>query len=173
MKYFSSLREAFNNYIDRRGWVGGQVNVYAHKIKHHCLFTSFVYKGCGWVVRNVQKSTRWLLSALQLKCLRICQVSKYYIWGNILSCMLKSSKVQALKQHFTILFQFQILKGSRILVLYFEFVYRISLKNDNQFWIGFPLFKKSNTFEVCNFVSLHFLINILEQKVYLKGGAPL
>ena len=45
LRYFASLQGAFNNYIDRRGWVGGQVNVYAHKIKDHCLFTSFVYKG--------------------------------------------------------------------------------------------------------------------------------
>ena len=29
------------------GWVGGQLNVYAHKVKDHFLFTWIVYE--GWV----------------------------------------------------------------------------------------------------------------------------
>ena len=39
------VKGAFNNYVDKRGWVGGQLNVYAHKVKDFFLFTSFVYKG--------------------------------------------------------------------------------------------------------------------------------
>ena len=44
---FSRPLMAFNNYVDKRGWVGGQVNVYACKVKGQCLLTSFVYE--GWV----------------------------------------------------------------------------------------------------------------------------
>ena len=36
---------AFNNYVDRKGWVGGQSNVYAYNIDDLFLFTSIVYKG--------------------------------------------------------------------------------------------------------------------------------
>ena len=49
------LKGAFNNYIDRRGWVGGQLNVYAHKVKD--LFYSLYWSTRGgWVVKIVQKS---------------------------------------------------------------------------------------------------------------------
>ena len=37
----------FKYYVDRRGWVGGQANVYAYKANDLFLFTLFVYK--GWV----------------------------------------------------------------------------------------------------------------------------
>ena len=36
---------AFNNYVDRKGWVGGQSNVYAYKKNDLFLFTSFDYEG--------------------------------------------------------------------------------------------------------------------------------
>ena len=42
------------NYVDRRGWVGGESNVYAHKVNGLFLFTSIVYN--GWVVKKVQNS---------------------------------------------------------------------------------------------------------------------
>ena len=32
----------FNNYVDRKGWVVGQSNVYAYKINGLFLFTLFV-----------------------------------------------------------------------------------------------------------------------------------
>ena len=35
----------FTIYVDMKGWVGGQSNVYAHKVNDHFLFTSIVYKG--------------------------------------------------------------------------------------------------------------------------------
>ena len=38
---------AFNDYVDWRGRVGGQSNVYAYKVNDLSLFTSFVYE--GWV----------------------------------------------------------------------------------------------------------------------------
>ena len=38
---------AFKNYIDRKGWVGGQPNVYAYKVNDHFLFNELVYE--GWV----------------------------------------------------------------------------------------------------------------------------
>ena len=44
----------FNNYVDRKGWVGGQSNVYGYNINDLFLFTSSVYK--GWVVQKVQKT---------------------------------------------------------------------------------------------------------------------
>ena len=48
----SSVKGAY--YIDRRGWVGGQSNVYTYKVNDLFLLTSFVYK--GWV--GVQKSPK-------------------------------------------------------------------------------------------------------------------
>ena len=47
----------FNNYVDMKGWVGGQSNVYAHKVNDLFLFTSIVYK--GWV--GGQKSPKFCL----------------------------------------------------------------------------------------------------------------
>ena len=35
---------AFKNYVDRKGWVGGQSNVYANKVNDLFLFSVFVYK---------------------------------------------------------------------------------------------------------------------------------
>ena len=39
----------FKNYVDRRGWVGGQPNVYAYKVNGSVnglfLLTLFVYEG--------------------------------------------------------------------------------------------------------------------------------
>ena len=43
----SSHSGPFNNYVDRKGWVGIQSNVYAYKINDYFLFTSFVFE--GWV----------------------------------------------------------------------------------------------------------------------------
>ena len=40
--YFEVSKGAFNNYVDRKGWIGGQSNVYAYKINDLSLFTSFV-----------------------------------------------------------------------------------------------------------------------------------
>ena len=45
---------AFNNYVDRRGWVGGQSSVYAYKVNDLFLLTLFVYK--GWVVKKVKNT---------------------------------------------------------------------------------------------------------------------
>ena len=36
---------AFKNYVDRKGCVGGQSNVYTYKVNDIFLFTYFVYKG--------------------------------------------------------------------------------------------------------------------------------
>ena len=38
---------AFENYVDRKGWVVGQSNVYANKVNDPFLFTLFVHK--EWV----------------------------------------------------------------------------------------------------------------------------
>ena len=35
------VKGAFKNYIDKKGWVGGQSNVYAHKVKRP-IFIYFV-----------------------------------------------------------------------------------------------------------------------------------
>ena len=47
---------AFNNYVDRRGWVGGQANVFAYKVNDLFLFTLFVYEGC-WSKRSKNLTT--------------------------------------------------------------------------------------------------------------------
>ena len=47
--FFVKYKGAFNNYVDRWEWVGGQLIVYAHKVKDLFLFTWFVYE--GWVVQ--------------------------------------------------------------------------------------------------------------------------
>ena len=54
---YSSHKGSFNNYVDMKGWVGGQSNVYAHKVNDLFLFTSIVYK--GWV--GGQKSPKFCL----------------------------------------------------------------------------------------------------------------
>ena len=39
-KIFEFLHQgSFNNYVDRREWVGGQSNVYAYKVNERFLFT--------------------------------------------------------------------------------------------------------------------------------------
>ena len=37
-------RGAFKNYVDRKGWVDGQSNVYTYYVNGIFLFTLFVYK---------------------------------------------------------------------------------------------------------------------------------
>ena len=41
------VKGAFKNYIDKKGWVGGQSNVYTHKVKDIFSLTLSVYE--GWV----------------------------------------------------------------------------------------------------------------------------
>ena len=36
---------SFSNYVDMKGWMGGQSNVYAHKVNDLFLSTLLVYKG--------------------------------------------------------------------------------------------------------------------------------
>ena len=36
---------AFKNYVDRKGWLGSQSNVYAYNVNDLFLLTSFIYKG--------------------------------------------------------------------------------------------------------------------------------
>ena len=45
---------AFTFYIDRRGWVGGQQNVYAYDVNDHFYSLDLSTKG-EWVVKNAQK----------------------------------------------------------------------------------------------------------------------
>ena len=45
---------AFKNYVDRRGWVGGQQNVYTFIVNDLFYLLSLSTRG-GWVVKNVQK----------------------------------------------------------------------------------------------------------------------
>ena len=54
LRYKLSYWQSFNNYVDRKGYVGGHSNVYIYKVNDHFLFTSLVYE--GWVVKSVQKS---------------------------------------------------------------------------------------------------------------------
>ena len=39
---------AFKNYVDRKGWVGGQSNVYACKVNDLFIFTFLYLQGVGW-----------------------------------------------------------------------------------------------------------------------------
>ena len=42
LKHPSLHKGTFNNCVDKRGCVGGQLNVYTHKVKDLSLFASFV-----------------------------------------------------------------------------------------------------------------------------------
>ena len=69
-----------------KGWVGGQSNVYVHKVNDLFLFTSIVYK--GWV--GGQKSPKFCLRSYWMppKCMKYEKLSNSVI--NDL-CFLKSS----------------------------------------------------------------------------------
>ena len=41
------FKVSFNNYMERKGWVVGQPNVYAYKVNDCLLFNQVVYE--GWV----------------------------------------------------------------------------------------------------------------------------
>ena len=38
-RYSNYLKGSFNNYVDRKGWMDGQPNVYAYKVNDCFLFT--------------------------------------------------------------------------------------------------------------------------------------
>ena len=43
-KHLNRYQEAFNIYVNKQRWVGGQSNVYAYKVNVFFLSTSFVYE---------------------------------------------------------------------------------------------------------------------------------
>ena len=62
---------AFNIYVNKQRWVGGEPNVYAYKVNTLFLFTIFVYQ--GWVggskkrQRTVLDFITWFLGTFELK----------------------------------------------------------------------------------------------------------
>ena len=55
----AGIHGVFKIFVDRRGWMDGQVNVYGHKIKDQCFFTLFFYE--GWL--GGQKSSKIFLGS--------------------------------------------------------------------------------------------------------------
>ena len=60
---------AFNNYVEMKGWVGGQLNVYANQVKTTFYLLYLPTRG-GWVVQKVQKIV-YVVSEYPLSYLRI------------------------------------------------------------------------------------------------------